>query len=174
LFSLTIDHSAHRIKIHIILEQSKVGGFYSSMQKDNNKFAWLINGDQYFGAYHPFESFEGNHPKRFKDFLQYLKQLYSKRFIFLSGDRHLFEEMTIPKDVIGYKTWELTTSGMHAVLIFNPQKYYENKYRTEFVTGKYNYLNINSKIEKDLLIDYQVRSRDDETPVDKTLRLPNL
>jgi hypothetical protein len=73
---------------------------------------FLFQGDQFFGGYHKFESYEGNHPQDFQKFIHRLAQIPSPVF-FISGDRHLTELMEIsPKD-IGYRTYELTTSGIH-------------------------------------------------------------
>jgi alkaline phosphatase D len=72
----------------------------------------IISGDQFFGGYHNFESFEKHHSKNFHDFMSKVKKDKDKS-IFISGDRHLFELMEI-KDVLPYKTYELTTSAIHA------------------------------------------------------------
>ncbi|MCC7440480.1 MAG: alkaline phosphatase family protein [Bdellovibrionales bacterium] len=74
---------------------------------------WLILGDQYFGAYHGFESYERNHPASFRRFLTSLKKSKSPLF-FVSGDRHLVELMAIEPGVLGYPTFEFTTSAIHA------------------------------------------------------------
>lgn len=74
---------------------------------------WIINGDQIFGGYHKFESYEGNHPENFKKMMAEISRQPSP-VIFLTGDRHLAEIMkTKPKD-FAYTTYELTTSGIHA------------------------------------------------------------
>lgn len=77
------------------------------------KPTWLIQGDQFFGAYHRFESFEGHRPQDFKKVLSLLKQSPSPIF-FVSGDRHLTEMMKIEKDILGYETYEITSSAIHA------------------------------------------------------------
>jgi hypothetical protein len=74
---------------------------------------WLVSGDQFFGAYHTFESYEGNHPDSFRNFLKQLKKAKSK-VVFVSGDRHLSELMEIGKEEIGYSTFEVTSSPIHA------------------------------------------------------------
>ncbi len=74
---------------------------------------WLISGDQWFGAYHRFESYEGRHPKQFKKFLASLRGLKSP-VIFASGDRHLSELMKIERELLGYETFELTSSSLHS------------------------------------------------------------
>ncbi len=76
------------------------------------KPTWLISGDQFFGGYHSFESYEGRHAKSFQPFLTMLKTSPSPVF-FVSGDRHLTELMEIKKSEFGYDTYELTSSGIH-------------------------------------------------------------
>ena len=81
--------------------------------KKNPIASWLLNGDQFFGGYHEFESFEGSHPKSFANFLSQWRE--SKvPLIFASGDRHLTEFMEInPPDSL-HKTYEITASPAHA------------------------------------------------------------
>ena len=86
--------------------------FYKILKREKGPF-WLISGDQFFGGYHEFESYEGDHPRSFKTFLEKIKSS-KKTVAFLSGDRHLAEVMRIPKATLGYETYELTSSGLHA------------------------------------------------------------
>lgn len=74
---------------------------------------WLISGDQFFGGYHNFESYQGDHPDLFKQFLKKLEQK-KKIVLFVSGDRHIAELIKVPKKHLGYTTYELTSSGLHA------------------------------------------------------------
>jgi hypothetical protein len=95
----------------------------------------LLNGDQFFGGYQPaFESFEGNHPENFKRFIGRLKSVRAP-IVFASGDRHLSELMEIPASVLGYKTYEFTSSAIHALQAgkFSPGYWdkYPNPYRIE-------------------------------------------
>jgi phosphodiesterase/alkaline phosphatase D-like protein len=73
----------------------------------------IISGDQFFGSYHQFESYEKNHPKAFQNFLKSMKKV-NKAFVFVSGDRHLTEIMKIPHKEVGQNTFELTSSGIHS------------------------------------------------------------
>lgn len=70
---------------------------------------WIISGDQFFGGYHTFDSFEGKHPQAFEDFLKKLKEI-STPFVFVSGDRHMTEVMQFPRALLGQLSFELTTS----------------------------------------------------------------
>ncbi len=101
--------------------QNKKGVHWGSDQKNiifeelkNSKaqINWLIQGDQFFGAYHPYESFERDNPKEFKKILDKIRKL-SKKVVFVSGDRHLTEIMKIEGSVLGYETFEITSSGIH-------------------------------------------------------------
>lgn len=86
--------------------------FLGLLKKKKGPF-WLISGDQFFGGYHPFESYEGHHPDSFKTFLKNIKAS-QRTVIFVSGDRHVAEIMKIPKERLGYETYEFTSSGLHA------------------------------------------------------------
>lgn len=94
-------------------EQKKL--ILNKVKKSKAKMVWLIQGDQFFGGYHGFESFEGQHPQDFKKTLNDLKRT-KKKILFVSGDRHLTEVMGIAPEVLGYKTYEITSSGIHAVV----------------------------------------------------------
>ncbi|HRK07301.1 MAG TPA: alkaline phosphatase D family protein [Pseudobdellovibrionaceae bacterium] len=80
---------------------------------DSHRVNFLIKGDQWWGAYHRFESYEGSHPVSFKKWLKRLSDSASPTLL-ISGDRHLSEVMKIPKEVLGYETYELTASPVHA------------------------------------------------------------
>lgn len=94
--------------------------------KASNEPAWLISGDQWFGAYHPFESYEGNHPLSFARFMNRLKAT-GRMVAFFSGDRHLSEVMTIEKQQLGYQTYEFTSSSIHSRMFPSRWKEVPNK-----------------------------------------------
>lgn len=81
--------------------------------KNHKGLSWLISGDQFFGGYHPFESYEGKHPQDFQVFLKDLKKI-KKPVVFISGDRHIAEVIKLEKSLLGYETYELTSSGLHS------------------------------------------------------------
>jgi alkaline phosphatase D len=91
-----------------------------SQIKGTDKLVWLISGDQWFGGYHPFESFEGSHHDDFRDFTKKLKSL-NKMYLFVSGDRHLSEVMKISPQEVGHNTYEITSSAIHS-------KYYPSRW----------------------------------------------
>ena len=86
-----------------------------AQMKANQNPAWVVNGNQCFNgkdlSYK--ETFESNHPKEFVNFIGELKGVQSP-VVFASGDIHLSEIMRIPKERIGYETYELTSSSMHS------------------------------------------------------------
>jgi alkaline phosphatase D len=104
---------------------------------------WLIKGDQFFGGYSNFESFENAHPNDFKNFLNELKKYQAKVF-FVSGDRHLSELMRIESSTLGYETYELTSSGIHAAIFPNAWKKTPNPRKMEGASGVYNYSVVDS------------------------------
>jgi phosphodiesterase/alkaline phosphatase D-like protein len=100
--------------------------------------AWLLNGDQYFGGYHKFESYEGRHPKSFKDFLTRLRKV-KVPFVLVSGDRHLTELMELKPTDVGTKTYEITTSAIHAKTFANAWKDTPNPRQIAGESGVFNY-----------------------------------
>jgi alkaline phosphatase D len=94
--------------------KSQEDWFFKLLNKNKGPF-WLIDGDQFFGGHQQFESYEGNHPLSFKNFLNRLKSA-KRTVLFISGDRHLAEVMKIPKTYLGYTTYEFTSSGLHATM----------------------------------------------------------
>lgn len=135
---------------HFGAEQTK--WLKDSVQKLKSKYVFLISGDQFFGAYHPFESFEGRHSKTFKNFLKDLKAINNKKFLFMSGDRHLSEIMEIKSDSLGYKTYEITSSGIHSSVYPGSFDKHPNPRQIAGKDGAHNFVNLNLQTEKDSLI----------------------
>ncbi len=104
---------------------------------------WLISGNQFFGGYHKFESFQGKHPESFTRFLRRLKNAPAP-VAFISGDRHLTEVMAIPKEVLGYPTVEVTSSSIHSSVYPDAWKDAPNPLQVEGVSGVNNYVIIDS------------------------------
>lgn len=109
---------------------------------------WLISGDQFFGAYHPFESFEGNHSLQFREFLNQLKSI-GKKVVFASGDRHLVELMQIGPKELDYQTYEITSSGLHSTLYPGSLASAPNPRRVGGVDGVNNFAIINSTVSSE-------------------------
>jgi len=104
---------------------------------------WILNGDQFFGGYHKFESLEGDHPQAFQRFLSGMKA--SKAPVALiSGDRHLTELMRIPASLTGFETYELTTSAIHANVYPDSWKKNPNPKQIAGVANTINYAVVDS------------------------------
>ena len=112
-----------------------------SQIKSSKNPVWLIDGGQFFGAYHPFESFEKGFPKNFKSFLDQVKNVSSSKnpVTFFSGDRHVTELMKISSDVLGYSTWEITSSPFYSKL-YPRKKPLPNKRRLYHLDNKHNFV----------------------------------
>jgi hypothetical protein len=104
--------------------------------KDESQPSFIIKGDQFFGGYHSFDSYEGNHPADFSQFVTDLKVLGTP-FIFLSGDRHLSEIMQFPRSLFGLPSFEITSSPMHGRVFEESGD--KNPWRVVHTTGKVNF-----------------------------------
>ena len=104
-----------------------------------NQLAWLIKGDQFFGGYQPFESWQGNHPKDFKVFLQKVRAL-NPRILLISGDRHISEVMQLPQSYLGRKTFEITSSPIHARVFPSDRDVFPNPLAIEYVSENHNFI----------------------------------
>lgn len=102
--------AAEKDGTHLGLDQS---AWLSKKLKEETNPSLLIKGDQFFGGYHGFESYEGNHGLDFSRFVDELKKLNTP-FIFVSGDRHLSEIMQFPRPLFGKPSFEITSSPIHA------------------------------------------------------------
>lgn len=106
----------------------------------------LIKGDQFFGGYHQFESFEGNHPGDFQRFVENLKRLNTP-FIFVSGDRHMSEIMQFPRALFGKPSFEITSSPIHAKMF--PDSVDKNPWRVIANKANFNFTMIQNVAEGD-------------------------
>lgn len=109
--------------------------------KEESQPSFIIKGDQFFGAYHEFESYEGKFPKDFSVFVSDLKALATP-FVFLSGDRHMSEIMQFPRSLFGLPSFEITSSPMHG-RVFEDNGI-KNPWRVVHVTNKVNFTMINN------------------------------
>ena len=118
---------------HLGLDQEK---WLLKSLKDEAQPSFIIKGDQFFGGYSGFDSFEGNHPANFERFVGELKELGTP-FIFLSGDRHMSEIMQFPRSLFGLPSFEITSSPMHGK-VYDPSTV-KNPWRVVAVEGKTNF-----------------------------------
>lgn len=77
--------------------------------------AWIFNGNQFFNgkALDFKEAFEANHPAEFVTFVERLRAVNAP-VVFASGDIHFSEIMRVPRERLGYETYEFTSSSMHS------------------------------------------------------------
>jgi len=102
--------SQHSSGKHLGSEQEN---WLTTKLKEEVTPSFIIKGDQFFGGYHQYESFEGNHPQDFVNFVSNLRSLQAP-FIFLSGDRHMSEIMQFPRSMFGMPSFEITSSPLHS------------------------------------------------------------
>lgn len=158
--------------------QSHFGGEQTAwlLQKIKNHKGptWLISGDQFFGAYHRFESFEGNHPEDFKKFLKELKSL-KKPIVFVSGDRHLSEISKIEKSLLGFESLELTSSGLHAKMHPGSADQHTNRRRIFAKDGLSNYLDLKVELmnNRSIQFDAEVWSENFASLFRQTFQIPS-
>jgi len=105
-------------------------GFFGDEQlnwlaEEMNSFSgpvFLLSGSQFFGAYRNMgESYERKGKHEFQDFCQLIAS-HQYPCVFGSGDVHYSEVMKIESQVLGYSSFELTSSSMHSVPRLNPDK----------------------------------------------------
>ncbi len=131
---------------------------------------WLISGDQFFGAHHPFESYAGNHSKSFDDFKENLRQIPTQ-VLFVSGDRHLTELQKIPKTVLGYETFEVTSSGIHSKMFPETIKKFPSPYMVAGQSGILNYVMIESEVSKSWQLNVEAVGPQNQTIYKKDLSI---
>ena len=119
----------------------------------------LISGDQFFGGYHPFESFERQHPKRFEWFKSLVRQIKAP-VLLVSGDRHLTEIIKVDKLHFGYPTFELTSSGIHAKVFPESLKKDPNPHQLVGKAGVYNYMILDIEPGNPLVVEVQAVGED--------------
>ena len=98
----------------------------------------LVDGDQFFGGYHRFESYEGSHPTSFKRALEQWRKA-KVPLLFVSGDRHLSEILNVDSESLGFPTFEITSSAIHATVFANAFKENPSPHQLIGVAGQYNY-----------------------------------
>lgn len=110
---------------------------------ENNKPTWILNGSQFFADYYRQESFLKDHSANFKDILKKLSRA-SAPVVFGSGDVHFSEILEIEPQILGYKTYEITSSSIHSTAIPLGQILHNHR-RVEY-SWHHNYLIIDSTV----------------------------
>lgn len=127
--------------LHLGKEQQ---GWLMKTLAEESQPSLLIKGDQFFGGYHRFESYEGNHPKDFENFILDLRKM-KMPFIFFSGDRHLSEIMQFPRSLFGLPSFEITSSPVHSKLF--PDSSEKNPWRVVHNDSAMNFMLIQNVAE---------------------------
>lgn len=101
--------------------------------------SWLMNGSQFFGGYLKKESYEHMQNESFKKFCQQLSTVKAP-VCFVSGDIHFSELMAIEPEVLGYKTFEITSSSIHSFTFLQQHNFKKNPRRLQKCgTSKHNF-----------------------------------
>ncbi len=136
-----------------------------------NSLNWLVSGDQFFGGYHPFESFEGQHPKKFTQFLGSLRSKKTPT-LFVSGDRHMSEIMTISKKELGQNSYEITSSPIHSSIYPGASSKHKNPRRLAAIDGQWNYVIVDvEKNKKQFVLDTKAKGLGQKVFFSKKLRV---
>lgn len=136
----------------------------------NDAPAWIVNGNQFFnGVSLSFkEAFEQNHSAEFIALIDKLKAL-SAPVVFASGDVHLSEIMRIPKDRLGYETFEVTSSSMHS---FTGSGWDNPMRLAGAYTKEYNFLTVRSRpLARGLDLEIRSHGLPQKPYFSKTLRI---
>jgi alkaline phosphatase D len=107
----------------------------------NDEPAFLMNGSQFFGKYHGYESFEKQHPEQLKRVLERLGKAEAP-VVLCSGDVHYSELMRLGREEMGYETFELTSSSLHS---YYSQVFKAPNPRRLVATDRYNFLLLEPK-----------------------------
>ncbi len=135
----------------------------ASLVKNSNGPVWLASGDSWFGKYHPYESFEGNHPTNFSAFLEKLKDATKtsapKNLVFLSGGLPLYEIIKV-QPFASYQTYELTTAGLHDELNPTLWKKFSSSRKVSLIPDAIHYALVSTSLDKNgnLLLATETRS----------------
>ncbi len=121
-----------------------------SLLKQRTIPTYLIQGDQFIGNYHTFESLQRQHPEAFNRLRQLLIASRSP-VVLISGDRHRSEVSRFSKNVFGYETFEITSSPIHAKTFPGHWKQYPNPDQLAGYEESSNFVLISSKAEKNKL-----------------------
>lgn len=133
----------------------KTGGKHWGVQQENFLFnnlvqnakpAWIMNGSQFFGGYGTYESFEGDYAQNFKNVLSELGQIEAP-VNFVSGDVHFSEVMAIEPQLLGYRTFEYTSSSVHSFSLPLVVQGQRKNPRRLIATAAHNFLSFQSVAE---------------------------
>jgi alkaline phosphatase D len=81
--------------------------------QEQREVSWIMNGSQFFPNVVWKESVSRNHPEQLEGFSNQIKKS-RKKVIFASGDVHYSEISRIEPEILGYETFEVTSSSIHS------------------------------------------------------------
>ncbi|MBX3034531.1 MAG: alkaline phosphatase D family protein [Bdellovibrionaceae bacterium] len=132
--------------------------------------AWLMNGSQYFGGYLRKESFEYCQKEDFAALLPRLARVQAP-VAFVSGDVHFSELMRIEPALLGYPTYEFTSSSIHSMTFpFHQHRHGRNPRRVAS-EWRYNFLVFDVNAEKGWDIDTRCVLSSNRTSFQKRLTI---
>ncbi len=108
-----------------------------SLVGSHSGLTWLINGSQYMSRMPWKESVSRDHPTQLKEFVKNLKTL--PKVVLVSGDVHYSEISELEESLLGYVTYEITSSSMHSPCVPGFPHLIPNGRRMA-CTGKRNYV----------------------------------
>ncbi|NJL25636.1 MAG: hypothetical protein HC902_10995 [Calothrix sp. SM1_5_4] len=109
--------------------------------------SWIINGSQVFPQMIFKQSLSGQHPVQFAAVRERLRRS-GRKVAFISGDVHFSEISQIEPAVLGYTTYELTSSSIHSFKAPGLPDLIPNSRRVAS-TGERNYVLVESHSEGD-------------------------
>lgn len=109
----------------------------------------LVQGDQFFGGYHRFESMQKANPQDLETLIQKLKrQSPHKPVLLLSGDRHISEILKVQPSTDMNPIYEITSSPIHATVFPNPWNESPSPNQVVGVANEYNFVLLDLKFQR--------------------------
>lgn len=128
---------------------------------------FIMNGSMFFGAYTGKDAFEGQFETSFNRFKERLQESQSL-VCFGSGDVHFSEYQELEPTLLGYPTFELTSSSIHSSALPGHQNRFKN-FRRRAATGSHNFLIFEGEFSEDaiagLVTSYGVSGVEFRSPV---------
>jgi hypothetical protein len=113
--------------------------------EDRGGFVWVCNGSQVFPQMLFKESVSKEHPVNLDELTQFFKSR-QQRAAFISGDVHYSEISRLESDLLGYQSYELTSSSIHSQSFPGVPGIIPNRRRIAS-TGRRNYLMVDAQTQ---------------------------
>ncbi len=117
--------------------------FLFSQLSVGNAPALLLNGSQFFGSYLKKDAFEYDFEQNLKDVCREISK-YEAPVAFASGDIHYSEVMALEPEILGYQSFEFTSSSIHSTTFPALHHVYKNPRRMAAVSN-HNFLHFTSE-----------------------------